>query len=529
MKNLFILFRTLRHLKLKQLFYRFAYLIRKYLRKTVRFKYRYNLYRKGKPVILDPFLSSFVSYKDKSFTFLNKTIRFSKDIEWDSHENGKLWTYNLNYFDYLNQPDFDTKLGLEIIYDFVDKLPILKNANEPYTISLRGINWIKFLSVNNIERKAIDQYLYSQYRVLLDNIEYHLLGNHLLENGFSLLFGGYYFKGDELYNKGKEIVTEELEEQILQDGAHFELAPMYHKIILVRLLDAINLVKNNKEEYEDDAFEAFLREKASLMLGWLKNITFENGKTPHVNDSTDGIIQESSEIFKYAQSLKIESAEARLSDSGYRVFKSQDLELFVDVGNIGPDYIPGHAHADTFNFLLNYKGKSLIVEAGISTYDTGNKRQRERGTSSHNTVRYLNQNSSEVWGSFRVGRKAYVTIDEESDNHIIAHHDGYRHLDVNHYRKFEFEQNCVLIEDEMFSSKSEVGFSNAYIHFHPDVSVDVSEGEIHLGDLKLTFEGDQNIRIKEYYFAKGYNEREKAKFAEIEFVELLKTKIEIKE
>ena len=82
--------------------------------------------------------------------------------------------------------------------------------------------------------------------ILLDNLEYHLLGNHLLENGFSLLFGAYYFQDENLYKKAKEILEKELNEQILDDGAHFELSPMYHQLMLFRVLDCINLVKHNQ-------------------------------------------------------------------------------------------------------------------------------------------------------------------------------------------------------------------------------------------------------------------------------------------
>ena len=47
------------------------------------------------------------------------------------------------------------------------------------------------------------------------------------------------------YKKAVEILREELEEQILNDGGHFELSPMYHQIMLFRVLDCINLIENN--------------------------------------------------------------------------------------------------------------------------------------------------------------------------------------------------------------------------------------------------------------------------------------------
>ena len=74
-----------------------------------------------------------------------------------------------------------------------------------------------------------------------------MLGNHLLENAFSLLFGAYYFQDEKLYTKSYDLLISELNEQVLKDGAHFELSPMYHQIILSRLLDSIQLIKLNSD------------------------------------------------------------------------------------------------------------------------------------------------------------------------------------------------------------------------------------------------------------------------------------------
>src|SRR5690606_30037047 len=118
----------------------------------------------------------------------------------------------------------------------------------------------------------INQILYNHYQILYHNLEYHLLGNHLLENGFSLFFAAYYFKDDKLYKKSFKILKIELKEQILSDGAHFELSPMYHQILLHRLLDCVNLVLLNP--YKDNDLIAFLKEKAIMMLSWLQAVTY---------------------------------------------------------------------------------------------------------------------------------------------------------------------------------------------------------------------------------------------------------------
>ena len=106
-----------------------------------------------------------------------------------------MW-YWINYFDFLNQEDISKKDGLTLIYNYIKSESILKDGLEPYPTSLRLINWIKFISKHQIQDEKIDIMLTKHLSLLNKNLEYHLLGNHLLENAFALLFGAYYF-GDE--------------------------------------------------------------------------------------------------------------------------------------------------------------------------------------------------------------------------------------------------------------------------------------------------------------------------------------------
>src|SRR5690606_26079574 len=171
---------------------------------------------------------------NNNFSFLNVTYDFQKDIDWNYAESGKLWTYNLNYFDFLNQNEISTSEGISLIKDYIEKNHCLKDGLEPYPISSRGLNWIKFLGRPKTEDKEINAVLFQHYSILTKNLEYHLLANHLLENGFSLFFGSYFFNDRGFYKMARGILIKELKEQILEDGAHFELSPMYHQIILYR-------------------------------------------------------------------------------------------------------------------------------------------------------------------------------------------------------------------------------------------------------------------------------------------------------
>ena len=501
--NYIRLFNTVKFLKPTQIYYRLYYFIRNRARKKFKIEYIYFKNSNSNILKLQNSIRVDSTYSNGEFRFLNLSKRF-KDIDWNYSEYGKLWTYNLTYFDFLSTRD-----DISLIYDFIDKIDTIKDGLEPFPISLRGVNWIKYLSFYNIRDKKIDDSLYAQYYILLDNLEYHLLGNHLLENGFSLLFGAYYFQDEVLYKNAKKILEQELREQILNDGGHFELSPMYHQIMLFRLLDSINLLQNNSWKEED--LLNFLISKAQIMLGWLESISYKNGDIPLFNDSTNKIAPTTNQLFDYAKRLNIERKEVELKESGYRKISKENYECIVDAGEIGASYIPGHAHADTFNFELRINGKPFIVDMGLSTYEANNRRAIERSTLAHNTVDINSQNQSEVWGAFRVGDRANIIDIKENKSFIEATHNGYK--PILHTRKWTFSDEVICIDDYLTNEQNAI----ARLHFHPSVS----KSEI-LEKVKFN---SKSFLIKSYKYSPEFNIYKKALCLEIKFTKELFMKI----
>jgi uncharacterized heparinase superfamily protein len=349
----------------------------------------------------------------------------------------------------------------------------------------------------------------------MHNPEYHLLGNHLLENGFSLLFGACYFKDIYFYNKARQIIKSELNEQILRDGAHFELSPMYHQIILHRVLDCINLTQQNKWS-EEEELSALLKSKASEMLSWLHAISYQDGTVPRVNDSTENIAARPEAVFSYARNLGVQWLQKPLSESGYRKIERNGYELFLDVGRVGPTYQSGHAHADTFSFELRFDGQPLLVDPGISTYENNSVRARERSTSYHNTVTVNNKNSSEVWGGFRMADRADVKLLIDEDWIVSASHNGFSKLGIEHKRTFNGERNILTIEDEVSGG---LGLQEACFHFHPNCLVEVNDDlqKVVVNETEIKFTGCKAIRLSDYDYAIGFNKTVMAKKVIIEF------------
>lgn len=512
-----LLYYTLKYLKFKQIFYRLFYVTRRRLRHWIGFSYPMTTSSESSAIFFASSISTANSFTSNRFTFLNLSHEFEESIDWNFPDFGKLWTYNLNYFDYLNQTAITKAEGLRLINEFIKDIALLKDALEPFPLSLRGMNWIKFIIRYDIKEQIIDDCLYAQYLILMDNLEYHLLGNHLLENGFSLLFGAYYFQEERFYTKAKVILIDELNEQILADGAHFELSPMYHQIMLFRLLDCINLLQNN--HWKKDGLLSLLHKKASLMLSWLDIITFENGSIPLLNDSANHIAPTTRQLIDYANRLPIEkeSNSLVLSNSGYRKIKKEKYECIIDIGHIGPDYIPGHAHSDTFSFELYINDNPFIVDAGTSTYEVNNARYEERSTVSHNTVQIDGYEQSEMWGGFRVANRAKVTALKENGNTVKAVHDGYKkRIGALHQREFIFSDYGVRIIDNILSKKKHDAV--ARLHFHPDVKINIVDNVVFANDIQIKQKNQQQkFKTSSYRYSPEFNKQLTAIVLEMPF------------
>ncbi len=501
--KIILLFYTLKHLKFKQFYYRFYYFLKNNIFKikiksTTSFSKQKLNWHKG--------IKAFNSYDSRVFKFLNIKHKFD-NIDWNYSNYGKLWTYNLNYFDFLNQENMSKEKGVSIIYNYIQKEHELIDGLEPYPTSLRIINWIKFISTHNIDDNKIDKILFKHLCHLKNNLEYHLLGNHLIENAFTLLFGSYYFKDKQIYKISKNVLENELVEQILDDGAHFELSPMYHQILLIKILDCIQLINDNS--WQNDNLKTILKNKAIAMLGWLDSIIYKNNSIPNFNDSTFGVVESPEKIFKYARNLNIRWDKSNLSSSGYRRWNKNNIEISMDLSNVSASYIAGHSHADTFNFEFHYKKKPIIIDVGVSTYEKNSTRNLERSTQSHNTISIDGKNSSEVWGGFRLARRAKVVFLKEEINKIIASHDGYKRIGALHTRVFRILNNKFIIEDSIISHRAHK--IESFLHFHPDCNVIMDKNKINIdSEISILYSGYKNLLLEEYDYPLGYNKTEKA-------------------
>lgn len=462
-----------------------------------------------------------------TFSFLNHKHSFEDKIDWEYSDAGKLWTYNLNYFEYLEQNTIDISEGYRLIDDFLTHYQERKAGREPYPTSLRLVYWIRFFmrTPGAPDRKYLEA-LHTQAKELQSKLEYHLLGNHLLENAFSLVFTACYLQDRTMFRQAEKLLKRELEEQILQDGGHFELSTMYHQVLTYRLLDVINMVRACHLGGAKESLP-YLEDKATRMLGWMENMTFSTGGFPLFNDAAHGIAPTPGEILAYAARLGLQPAVSSLSDSGYRKFTGPRWEMFIDAGQPGPSYQPGHAHCDALSFVLNANGKEILVDTGTSVYG-GNPQQRqlERGTAAHNTVQIDGKEQSEIWGEFRIARRAQVRLERDEDNCIQASHNGFYFKGKSHTRSFQKVNDTeICIHDTVHFSKT--GLNKAFFHFHPDVRFKVTGSEVIFEDGQLSFEGGTEVKVTAAVYSPEFGKSYPSRKVVVTFRDNLITKISI--
>lgn len=444
-----------------------------------------------------------------NFCFLNLRQEFS---DWNFIGNGPLWDYNLNYFDYINQPEMSCEVACRWIDRYIADIHTVTWGLDPYPIALRGINWIKFFCRQpECATKEREDSLYSQYRLLERKLEYHLLGNHLLEDAFSLYIGAAYFADEAMMHRARRLLLSELKEQTLPDGAHYEQSPMYHCILLDRLLDCLNFAKSCGLVEDVDTLSKY----AVAMLGHLESIVYRNGDIPLLNDSARGIAPTPKLIFDYAQRLGLTWQKLPLRECGYRKLLSGEMETVVDIGEIAASYQPGHTHADALSYELRISGEPFVVDTGISTYDKTPRRQYERSTAAHNTVTIDGKDSAEVWGGFRVGYRYKMSLFKDAPDKVEAELRGFG-CGLKHRRCFAIDDTGLAVTDSISAGHQ----GNSYIHLAPGVQIlSADNGSITTNMAKIEINGASSVEVIDEKASTKYNRFEDIKAIRINFAD----------
>jgi uncharacterized heparinase superfamily protein len=463
------------------------------------------------------------------FHFLNKTVDFHGEPEWHDQSLSRLWRFHLHYFEFVNdllvwsaveKDETAYTTFRELVNSWIDSNRTLGGDGwHPYTLSERLVNWLNAtpglgsqLEADQGFQQSFLSSLYGQGQFLFDNLELDVRGNHLVKNLRALLWCGVAFEGVEpnrWFRKALALLRQELEEQVLSDGGHFERSPGYHLLVLKDCLEIAIWLRRNRNTAPE-----WLEDVLRRMIDYLVAILPTDGQMPLLKDTVWEYTLVPSDLLAAAALYFDDDSSYKLTDdlglyvlllfglSGWQKFKEWPATdsarnsmafretghyvmrdegngdyLIFDAGKVCPEYLPAHAHADMLSYELMVSGRRVVVDSGVYEYAAGPWRDYFRSTRAHNTIEIAGQNQSEVWDSFRVARRARPghVVWQESDKHVLVQgrHDGYRRLPVKviHRRTLVWQKRCFLLVVDELQGKGRTEAAN-HVHLHPGLNFD---------------------------------------------------------
>jgi hypothetical protein len=458
------------------------------------------------------------------FNLLNVERILGYPVQWKPDGATRLWCYNLHYFDYaldlgaLVSWNVDTEAGAtlkRLMADWIESNPVGYGIGwHSYPLARRIVNWLQAGSLASGRfdwdgsgfRRVWTQSIYQQARFLEDHLEFDISGNHLLANAKALVFAGVFWGnkvGARWSEKGLRLLWNGLQEQILEDGGHYERSPMYQSIVLQDYLEVIHLLQSN-----DQQIPSWVMVCLSRMADFLFSILHPDGEIPLFGDSAFGIAYKPRDILAAAEHLlnqagrwacaapgpfsslvKVPSISAPATPRGnayvtksslpatgyFSLFNGeQDDKLIVDGKPMGPDHLPAHGHCSLFSYELSLSGERFIVDSGVQEYEAGPWRDFWRSTRAHNTLSVDGAEQSEIWASFRVGERTRLKnctfLQRPSSAIFVGMHSGFVGQPVpTPHRRFIIvlrHRNWVVIDEVSGAGTHTI---ESYVHFAPGV------------------------------------------------------------
>nr|WP_242845475.1 alginate lyase family protein [Butyrivibrio sp. WCE2006] len=424
---------------------------------------------------------------------LNNHIWLLNDMEewmpgrWKYPSRTHLWNFNLHYFEYgialaaiyKKTGNYDYYLKLTQMYRDWHKTCFDSKTGDawhPYTISLRLKNLLIILDTLDDKKEEwieiVGNDIYQQFQFLKHNKEKNLLGNHYFENLVTLYICSAFFQEDSY----KEYILKELigqiNEQLLEDGMHFERSFMYHNLIFE---DLIRIYKVSK-----DVLRNILLDKMQAMADCI--FSFENSnRIPAFNDAASNVAKTSVQLLRAANSIAgiVPQYKTRLDYGGYFKLANGSFNVIVDAGDYAPSYISGHGHCDMMSFELFFMDEPILINAGTYQYQSGH-RVFFRSTKSHNTIQVDGVDQSEIWGEHRTGRRAIIQEKKIADNSI--------YIKMLDYKRNRLERK-ILIDNGVVINDSASSQYTSYWHIYPTNHISV------IDDNEIEIVTDRGTRI----------------------------------
>ena len=517
------LIRTVRHLRPTQLYWRGRYTVQRRARRAWGARRGPAVSLNGSvPRLRDDFPADAILFDDTpldptlvaqlsagQFVHLNTLRDLGRPPDWLLGKIGhdRLWTVTLHYHRWAYElarlaarkdstADEAGRLFVEFVSDWIGRcdLAVAGAADlawNAYATATRLGWWIRsavqlgpewWSQRGDFDRSFLSS-LWRQAEHLGRNIEWDLRGNHLMRDAAGLAFAGRFFDGPHAkkwLRAATDLAQSQLVEQVLKDGGHFERSPLYHLKVMEDFFVLSRLI-------EDEGVRHSLESTVLRMAEFCRWVRHPDGDIPLVNDAALNDEIPPDAMFRLLEQsghsidATLPQGGRHFAPTGLAVWHGSPWSVFFDVGPIGPDYQPGHGHADNLMLECSFDGARLFVDPGTHSYDRDERRAYDRSTAAHNTICVDGTDSSEVWHIFRVGRRAWprdVDVRIERDGFdVSAAHDGYAHLGgVIHRRRVQLaEGGRRLLVIDRIEGTGRHRVAGGWL-LHPDWSAAASGG-----------------------------------------------------
>jgi hypothetical protein len=390
-------------------------------------------------------------------------------------------------FRFTGNRDYLSEAEIELL-SWLAANPLMRGINwsSALEVAFRALSWIWLDHLAGADlasdfRRTFLEALYRHGCFLESNLSVyfspntHLLGEAVALHALSVVYPDWP-RSSRWRVRGAEVVEEQMERQVREDGTHFEQSTYYHVYALDLFLFYALLAET----------PARYREKLRGMAEYLDALLGPAGSIPLIGDddggrvfhpygarnqfgratlTTCGVFFGQPEWIRRADDLAEQAAwwigpsalgrepaprapsPSRLfRDAGLVITTSADVQIVIKAGGFGSSSA-GHSHSDVLSFVCRRGAREILTDPGTFTYLADSSwRDYFRGTKAHNTVRIDGQDQAIPAGPFRwEGRPQARILDWSSTAERDCLEAECRYRGFLHHRRFVFSKRDLLL------------------------------------------------------------------------------------
>jgi hypothetical protein len=290
----------------------------------------------------------------------------------------------------------------------------------------------------------------------------HLLGEAVALHTLGVLYPD--FPRSPLWQRlGSQLVEEQMQRQVRDDGSHFEQSTYYHVYALDMFLWH-DLLAETSAQYKD---------KLHRMTSYLAALLGPGETIPLIGDDDGGRL-----FHPYGERSwpTLPDNRSRLfPNSGTAIMAAEDIQIIIKAGGFGPGSA-GHSHSDVLSFVCRRGPNWWLVDSGTYSYLDPEWRNRFRGSAAHNTIRIDGKDQATPAGPFRwVGRPEVRILEWSSTDKRDSLDAECRYSNFVHRRQFVFLKPAVLfVLDRVEGPPGEHLLEQFWHAAHPDTFTQIA-------------------------------------------------------